>query len=219
MYAGPAIMLSFVLAGLGCAFAGLCYAEFASMIPLAGSRLHLRLRHAGRAFRLDHRLGPHPGIRHGRRHRVPPVGAVTSWNASCCTSGSTCPPRSGQPRTHVGKYALPARRGRTGSRTLIETILRQRPRRSGMPCRTDGGVQPGGFPAHHRLVTVILRALASRDQPFNRSSASRSVARHRLHRRRRLIGHAAIVLGSSERELRFHPATRLVTTVPMACRA
>ena len=36
-YAGPAIMLSYVVAGLGCAFAGLCYAEFASMIPIAGS--------------------------------------------------------------------------------------------------------------------------------------------------------------------------------------
>ena len=36
-YAGPAIVLSFVLAGSGCLFAGLCYAEFASMIPVAGS--------------------------------------------------------------------------------------------------------------------------------------------------------------------------------------
>jgi basic amino acid/polyamine antiporter, APA family len=36
-FAGPAIVLSFLLAGLGCAFAGLCYAEFASMIPIAGS--------------------------------------------------------------------------------------------------------------------------------------------------------------------------------------
>ena len=36
-YAGPALMLSFVLSGTGCAFAGLCYAEFAAMIPLAGS--------------------------------------------------------------------------------------------------------------------------------------------------------------------------------------
>ncbi|MBI2913110.1 MAG: amino acid permease [Chloroflexi bacterium] len=35
--AGPAIVLSFVLAGLACAFAGLCYAEFASLIPIAGS--------------------------------------------------------------------------------------------------------------------------------------------------------------------------------------
>src|SRR5271169_6567855 len=36
-YAGPAIVLSFVLAGLGCVFAGLCYSEFASLIPIAGS--------------------------------------------------------------------------------------------------------------------------------------------------------------------------------------
>src|SRR5580698_8590741 len=36
-FAGPGVIFSFVLAGITCAFAGLCYAEFASMIPLAGS--------------------------------------------------------------------------------------------------------------------------------------------------------------------------------------
>lgn len=36
-FAGPAIVLSFAIAGLGCVFAGLCYAEFSSMIPIAGS--------------------------------------------------------------------------------------------------------------------------------------------------------------------------------------
>ena len=36
-YAGPAIALSFILSGVACAFAGLCYAEFASMMPAAGS--------------------------------------------------------------------------------------------------------------------------------------------------------------------------------------
>ncbi|MBI4467636.1 MAG: amino acid permease [Acidobacteria bacterium] len=36
-HAGPAIVLSMVLAGVGCTFAGLCYAEMASMIPIAGS--------------------------------------------------------------------------------------------------------------------------------------------------------------------------------------
>ena len=37
IHAGPALVLSFVLSGVGCAFAGLCYAEYASMIPIAGS--------------------------------------------------------------------------------------------------------------------------------------------------------------------------------------
>lgn len=36
-YAGPAVVLSFILSGIACLFAGLCYAEFASMIPIAGS--------------------------------------------------------------------------------------------------------------------------------------------------------------------------------------
>src|SRR5690606_9293324 len=35
--AGAAVTISFVVAAIGCAFAGLCYAEFASMIPVAGS--------------------------------------------------------------------------------------------------------------------------------------------------------------------------------------
>src|SRR6185369_5911396 len=34
---GPALMLSFVMSGIACVFAGLCYAEFASMVPVAGS--------------------------------------------------------------------------------------------------------------------------------------------------------------------------------------
>jgi basic amino acid/polyamine antiporter, APA family len=36
-YAGPALVISFILSAIGCGFAGLCYAEFASMIPLSGS--------------------------------------------------------------------------------------------------------------------------------------------------------------------------------------
>src|ERR1043166_1277781 len=35
--AGPAVVIGFIIAGIGCALAGLCYAEFASMIPIAGS--------------------------------------------------------------------------------------------------------------------------------------------------------------------------------------
>src|SRR3954470_198622 len=36
-FAGPAVMLSFIIAGIACAFAGLCYAELASAMPVAGS--------------------------------------------------------------------------------------------------------------------------------------------------------------------------------------
>ena len=36
-HTGPALVLSVILSGVGCAFAGLCYAEFAAMIPVAGS--------------------------------------------------------------------------------------------------------------------------------------------------------------------------------------
>ncbi|MGC8734239.1 MAG: amino acid permease [bacterium] len=36
-YAGPAVAISFIIAGLGCAFAGLAYAEFAAMVPISGS--------------------------------------------------------------------------------------------------------------------------------------------------------------------------------------
>src|SRR6202167_3707007 len=35
--AGPAVLISFIIAGVGCLFSGLCYAEFASMIPESGS--------------------------------------------------------------------------------------------------------------------------------------------------------------------------------------
>jgi basic amino acid/polyamine antiporter, APA family len=37
LHAGPAVILSFIFAAIGCVFAGLCYAEFSSMIPVAGS--------------------------------------------------------------------------------------------------------------------------------------------------------------------------------------
>ena len=37
LHAGPAIVISFIIAGLACGFAGLCYAEFAAMAPVSGS--------------------------------------------------------------------------------------------------------------------------------------------------------------------------------------
>jgi len=46
---------SFVVAAIGCAFAGMCYSELASMIPVAGSGILMRMRH-GRVYCVDHRL-------------------------------------------------------------------------------------------------------------------------------------------------------------------
>ena len=64
-YAGPAIVLSFTLAGSACAIVALCYAD-RRLHPRLRQHLFLCLRDARRDFRLDHRMGPGPGIRHGR---------------------------------------------------------------------------------------------------------------------------------------------------------
>ena len=65
---GPSVTLSFIVAGMGCAFAGLCYAEFASMIPVAGSAYTYSYCHHGRVGCLDYRLGPGAGVRGRRSH-------------------------------------------------------------------------------------------------------------------------------------------------------
>lgn len=49
-YTGPAIILSFILAGIGCAFSGLCYSEFASLIPIAGSAYTYTYATLGESF-------------------------------------------------------------------------------------------------------------------------------------------------------------------------
>jgi APA family basic amino acid/polyamine antiporter len=49
-FAGPAVVISFAIAGLGCLFAGLCYAEYASMIPVAGSAYTYTYATLGRAM-------------------------------------------------------------------------------------------------------------------------------------------------------------------------
>lgn len=49
-YAGPAIVLSFVLAGVACAFVGLCYAELAAMLPVAGSTYSYTYASMGEIF-------------------------------------------------------------------------------------------------------------------------------------------------------------------------
>src|SRR5947199_701970 len=47
---GPALVLSMIISAIGCAFSGLCYAEFASMVPVAGSAYTYAYATAGELF-------------------------------------------------------------------------------------------------------------------------------------------------------------------------
>ena len=59
-HAGPAVTISFIIAAVGCAFAGLCYAEFASMIPIAGSAYTVCLCNHGGTRCVDNWVGIDP---------------------------------------------------------------------------------------------------------------------------------------------------------------
>ena len=88
--AGPALMLSYTVAGMTCVFAALCYAEFASMVPVAGSAYTYAYADARRAVRLDHRLGPGAGVRRRRGNRRQRLVGLFP-DAACRRSASTCP--------------------------------------------------------------------------------------------------------------------------------
>ena len=79
-YTGPAITLSFIVAAIGCCFAGLCYAEFASMIPVAGSAYTYSYTPI-RGPSLDYRLGPRIGVyrsSNDRQHQLEPLSRCLS---------------------------------------------------------------------------------------------------------------------------------------------
>ena len=76
--AGPGMMLSFVIAGVVCAVAALCYAELASMVPVAGLGLHLYLCRDGRVARLDGRLGARSSNMRSAQRRSRSAGRAIS---------------------------------------------------------------------------------------------------------------------------------------------
>ena len=99
--AGPALILSFVLTAVACGFAALCYAEFAAMVPDLGQRLHLRLRDARRAGRVDHRLGPDHRVRRRQRRRRHQLGQLLQdvrRRGSASSSRTGCRPTTAPPR-------------------------------------------------------------------------------------------------------------------------
>ena len=96
--AGPAISLSFLLGAVACAFAGLCYAEMASTVPIAGSAYTYAYATHGRIDRLDHRLGPDARIcarrDHGRDRLVRLCGELSAGFRHHGAGGLSPPRRS-----------------------------------------------------------------------------------------------------------------------------
>ena len=104
--AGPAVILSFAIAGVICAFAALAYAEMATMYPGVGQRLHLQLHRVRRADRLDRRLVADPRIQPGRqRGRGRLVGLCRGFLDSI---GAGLP-RGTHPGARAGRDRQPAR--------------------------------------------------------------------------------------------------------------
>ena len=65
--AGPAVIVSYLLAGLTSFFAALCYAELGAMVPVAGSAYTYAYATMGKALCVDHRFRADLRIRHQRR--------------------------------------------------------------------------------------------------------------------------------------------------------
>ena len=132
--AGPAISLSFLLTALACAFAALCYAELASMIPDRGQRLHLRLRHAGRDLRLDDRLGPDSGVRRLEHGRGGGLLGVFQRHPGAAAFGFDLPRALAEPmiagRALHGRLVQPAGAGGAAAAHLDAGARRQGERRN-----------------------------------------------------------------------------------------
>jgi hypothetical protein len=100
--AGPAVSLAFVLASLACFFAGLCYAEFAAMVPISGSAYsysyvtlgELTAWIVGWSLVLEWLFSPRCAISGSRSRRCSRRRRLRSTPATMCSRpapGSTCP--------------------------------------------------------------------------------------------------------------------------------
>jgi len=86
---GPAVSLLFLFTAMACAFSALCYAQFASVIPISGSAYTYAYASFGETHRLDHRLGPDHGICHRQhcrgnyRGQIILPGSSVVWEFMC----------------------------------------------------------------------------------------------------------------------------------------
>jgi basic amino acid/polyamine antiporter, APA family len=145
-YAGPAIVLSFVLAGLGCVFAGLCYSEFASLIPIAGSAYTYGYATLGELFAwiigwdliLEYAFGA--------------ATVASGWSGYFVSFlqdfGIHIPPQfTATPYTHVGHHWIPnilvQYQGRWELLTTMEPILKQ------------NGVDPSTLPQMTGVFNIV----------------------------------------------------------------
>ena len=195
-YAGPGLMLSFVLSGLGCAFAGLCYAEFAAMIPLAGSAYTYAYATLGEIFAwiigwdltLEYAMGASTVSSGWSNHFIellqyfPPQDAALAGlrplDRAAQRQKTSSPARwhavrSVLWRRHAG---VPQRVGAHHGRAIAgAAAARARPARRAAHLRLRDRLQPPGLPhrpGHHRHPGRSASRKAPTSTP--RSSSSRS---------------------------------------------
>src|SRR5207247_2178104 len=155
--AGPGLILSFVVAGIGCALAALCYAEFASMVPVAGSAYTYAYATLGELFAwiigwdlvLEYAVASST-VAHGWSHyflsflaifgipaSAAPTSAPRTGGRSCPTGGvasSRAPPTSSSPTSASTRSRRTPKRRATRSATCRSASS---PRSRSAPCSTS----------------------------------------------------------------------------------